>query len=104
MNKPLNLIRDLGGADEAARARRTELVRETRAALSQNESLAARTKRREENADEWARWFKRRMDEVGCADPVQLLPDAFARLQQITADRVATAVSELKKAMCGALK
>jgi hypothetical protein len=90
--------------DEAERARRTEFVRDTKAALAQDETLEARTKRREEKADEWARWFRQNMEAAGCSDPGQILPDALARLEQITNDQIVAAVHELKTAMRGALK
>jgi hypothetical protein len=89
---------------EAERARRAEIMRDTRAALQQGESLEKRTKKREEKADAWAHWFRRSMDNKRCTDPVELLPDACARLEQIVDDRVAAAVAELKAALKGALR
>ena len=77
-------------------ASRTEVVRDTRAALAHGETLEARTKRREGKADDWSRWFRQRMDAGDIADPVQLLPDAFARLQLLAEDRVVAAMKELK--------
>jgi hypothetical protein len=35
------------------------------------------------------------MDSAHCADPVTLLPDAFAKLEQMIDDRVAVAVKEI---------
>jgi hypothetical protein len=90
--------------DEAERARRTEWMRDLRAATAQHESLESRTTRREQMADDWSRWFHHRMDATGLADPVQLLPDACARLQQQAEDRIAAAVEELKATLRGALK
>jgi hypothetical protein len=90
--------------DEAERARRTEMARDLRAACAQGETLEVRAKKREEKADEWARWFKQNMAAAGCTDPGQILPDALARLEQVTNDRIVAAVHELKSAMRGALK
>ena len=90
--------------DEAEHARRTEFVRDVRSANAQGETLEARAKKREEKADEWARWFRKNMEAAGCSDPGQILPDALARLEQITNDQIVAAVHELKTAMRGALK
>jgi hypothetical protein len=56
---------------EAERARRAEFVRDARAAAQQGETLEQRMKRREENAEAWAHWFRRKIDDNGCADPVE---------------------------------
>jgi hypothetical protein len=81
---------------EAERARRAEFARDARAAAQKGETLEQRIKKREEKADAWAQWFRRTMDNKRCTDPVELLPDACARLEQIVDDRVAAAVAELK--------
>jgi hypothetical protein len=44
------------------------------------------------------------MEAAGCSDPGQILPDALARLEQITNDQIVAAVHELKTAVRGALK
>jgi hypothetical protein len=72
--------------DEAERSRRTEFVREARAAAYQGINPEARTQKREEKADAWSQWFRQKMDHNDCADPVELLPDAFARLEQLSED------------------
>src|SRR5262245_19971980 len=82
--------------NEAERARRAEFARDARAAAQEGETLEQRIKKREENAEAWAHWFRQKIDSNGCADPVELLPDAWARLEQIVDDRVAAAVAELK--------
>jgi len=84
---------------EAERARRAEFARDARAAAQKGETLEQRVKKREEKADAWAQWFRRKIDDNGCADPVELLPDACARLEQIVDERVAAAVAELKAAL-----
>jgi hypothetical protein len=43
------------------------------------------------------------MDHKGCTAP-ELLPDAFARLEQIAEDRVAAAVRDIKKSLRDALR
>jgi hypothetical protein len=82
--------------DDAERARRTEIIRDTKAALAHGETFEGRAKRREEKADDWSRWFRHRMDAGDIADPVQLLPDAFARLELLAEDRVVAAMKGLK--------
>jgi hypothetical protein len=89
--------------NNAERARRTEYVRESKAALQSGESLDQRTKKRAAMADEWMAWFQEQMDTTNCADPGALMPDAFARLQLIAEDKAAEAVrrleTKLKKAL-----
>jgi hypothetical protein len=89
---------------EAERARRREWTHNARGAVAHGETFEAHAKRREEKADDWARWFRQKMDAGGVIDPVVLLPDAFARLEQLAEDRVAAAVRELKTTLKGALK
>jgi hypothetical protein len=50
------------------------------------------------------RWFHSRMDSSNVTDPVELLPDAFARLEQINEDHIQAAVHKLKATLAGALK
>jgi hypothetical protein len=82
--------------DEAERARRAEFVRESKAALQQGQTLEQRTKRREDSADHWAQWLHQKMDNSGSSDPLELLPDIFAKLEQTVDDRVAAAIAEIK--------
>lgn len=89
--------------DEAERARRAEYVRDTKAALDKGETFEQRSLRREKMADEWARWFRQKMDAGSVADPVVLLPDACARLEQLAEDRIAAAVRDLKATLRKAL-
>jgi hypothetical protein len=89
--------------DAAERTRRAEFVRETRAACQQRVSPEERTKKREEKADLWAAWFREKMDAGGCTDPVQLLPDALARLEQLSEDHAAAAIREIKALLQRAL-
>src|SRR5262245_43958363 len=64
---------------EAERARRSEYARESKAACARGETLEARAKQREGYANDWASWFRQRMDRSGCDDPAELLPDALAK-------------------------
>jgi hypothetical protein len=89
---------------ETERVRRCEFVRETKAALQQGETIEQRAKRREDKADDWARWFRQKMDKNGCTDPAELLPDAFAKLEQAIDDCIAVAIAEMKATLRGALK
>jgi hypothetical protein len=86
------------------RIRRSELRRDDLGALAQNMSLEQRTKQREDFANEWAGWLRSKMDSADCDEPSALLPDAFARLQQIIDDRIATAFKQFKTELKGVLK
>ena len=44
------------------------------------------------------------MDASDCDDPVQILPDALARAQQLAEDSAIAAIKEFKTAMKGAIK
>jgi hypothetical protein len=88
----------------AERARRAEYRRDNLAALARGVSLEARAAERERFGQEWGAWLRQRMDACDVDDPVQILPDALARLEQIIDDRVAVAIKEFKTAMKGALK
>jgi hypothetical protein len=82
---------------EEERVRRRELVRDMRAANQRGISVEQRTKLREDAAAEWTAWLHRRMDESGCTDPVELLPDILAKIEQTIDDRVAAAIAEIKQ-------
>jgi hypothetical protein len=84
---------------EAERIRRREYVRDTRGANRQRISVEKRIKQRDDAAAEWAQWFRQKMESNGCDDPVQLLPDAFAMLEQQIDDRVAAAIAEFKQTL-----
>ena len=88
---------------EEERVRRRELVRDMRAANQRGISVEQRTKLREDAAAEWTAWLHRRMDESGCTDPVELLPDILAKIEQTIDDRVAAAVDGIKRALRKAL-
>ena len=90
--------------DTAERVRRSEYARNSKAALAQGQSLETRAKQREELANNWSAWFRQRMDAADCNDPVEVLPDALSRLEQIIDDRIAVALNEFKSVMKGALK
>jgi hypothetical protein len=89
--------------DEAERSRRAEFVREARAAACQGTSPEARTQKREDKADAWAQWFRQKMETGGCTDPAALLPDAFARLEQLSEDYAIAAICEIKATLKKAL-
>jgi hypothetical protein len=89
------------------RVRRAELIRNSRAICLSGvggDTIDQREAKRETKADAWSRWFHARMDGVGTTDPVEVLPDAFARLEQISEDQIAAAIHKLKTTLMGALK
>jgi hypothetical protein len=89
---------------EAERFRRSEYARDSLAAVTQNETVEQRLAKRDAKADLWAQWFRQKMDASGCANPVELLPEALAKLEQMISDHTAAAIKELKTAIKGALK
>jgi hypothetical protein len=60
--------------DAAERARRTEFVREAKAACANDETPDQRNQKREMKADAWAQWLRHKLDSTGCTDPVEILP------------------------------
>jgi len=94
----------MSNISEQERFRRGEYARDSRAALAQNETLEQRLAKRETKADVWAQWLRQKMDSTNCSDPVELLPDALAKLEQLIDDRVTAAINEVKTALRGALK
>jgi hypothetical protein len=84
---------------EAEKSKRREFVRDLRGANRQRISVEKRIKQREDAAAEWAQWWRQKMESSGCDDPVQLLPDAFAKIEQAMDDRVAAAIAELRASL-----
>jgi hypothetical protein len=85
------------------RSSRIERTREASAAALAGETGAQRTKKIEARADVWAKWIRQKMDDKGCADPTELLPEILARMDQTVDDRVAAAIQEFKRALRKAL-
>jgi hypothetical protein len=67
-----------------------------RAALRNNETFEQRGAKYEKKADDWAAWFRDRMEATGSDQPSDLLPEAFARLEQLNVDNINTAIAQLK--------
>jgi hypothetical protein len=88
----------------AERVRRSEYVRDTKGALARGETFEVRSMHHEEFADRWAAWLRMRMHQTGCDDPSRVLPDAFARVEQLIDDRVAAALKEFKTNLKEVLK
>ena len=94
----------MNNLSEFERFRRGEHARDSRAALAQNETLDQRLAKRNAKADDWAKWFHHEMTRTHRTDPVQLLPDALAKLEQMIDDRVTIAVKEIKSTLRKALE
>jgi hypothetical protein len=88
--------------DSAEQARRAELVDNSRRATQQGATLEKRTQAREAKADEWSRWFHRKIDTAG-GDPLQYLPDALGELEERITDSIAAEMRQLKAALTRAL-
>jgi hypothetical protein len=85
------------------RAQISSMKEAGRAALS-GQTVAQREKARAARADGWASWWKREMEISNSVDPAELLPEAFARIEQIVEDRIVSAVRQLKSELRKALK
>jgi hypothetical protein len=67
---------------ELERRRRAELNSDTREALRGGQSLEQFLEAREALADQWAQWFHVEMEKFGVTDPIEVVPNALARLEQ----------------------
>jgi hypothetical protein len=83
--------------------RRREYMSETRSALANGESLERRSQARQQKADLWTAWLREKMDNAGVSNPVELLPDLAARLEQLAEDKAAEAVRKLEAKLKKAL-
>jgi hypothetical protein len=90
-------------ADNDRRARISSMKETSRAALS-GQTVAQREQARATKADEWAAWWHREMEINNSSNPTELLPDAFARLEQKAEDLVLSAVRQLKSDLRKAIK
>jgi hypothetical protein len=80
----------------ATRLRRLDLVRDEARAVLSGEAPERRSRKLEAKADAWSRWLRTRMTDDRLNDPTELLPDAFARLEQINEDQIHAAIHEFK--------
>jgi hypothetical protein len=85
------------------RSSRIERTREDSLAVLSGETSGQRSKKLEARADVWAKWIRQRMDDKGCADPSEMLPEILARMDQTVDDRVAAAIQEFKRTLRKAL-
>jgi hypothetical protein len=90
--------------DPYEQTRRAEFMREVKTANLSGSTTEHRAKTRELKVAKWAEWFRQEMDAADCNDPVKVLPEALARLEQIAEDRAAAAVRDLKTILGKALK
>jgi hypothetical protein len=68
--------------DVNEQVRRRELVRDMRAASEQGQELDEYRAKRDQAIDEWAAWLHAEMDRCHANDPVEVLPQALALLQE----------------------
>jgi hypothetical protein len=68
--------------DASEQVRRRELIRDMKAASAQGQELDEYRAKRDRAADEWAAWFREAMDRHRAEDPVEVLPQALALLQE----------------------
>jgi hypothetical protein len=74
------IMTDIGNAIE--QSRRRELTRDAKAALQQGLSLDEYIAKRDQTVTEWTRWFHAEMDKCHVDDPIECLPQAFARVEE----------------------
>jgi hypothetical protein len=67
---------------EAERARRRQLVIDSRAAIGLGTSLDACLTARKVAIENWTALIRARMAECGAHDPVEILPELLVRLQE----------------------
>jgi len=87
---------------ESERLRRVERMTDIERALRQGTNVQQRSASREQRADKWCEWYRRRM-EVGGGDPMQYMPDALAELEERIQDEVKGAIQALKAELRKAL-
>jgi hypothetical protein len=68
--------------DTNEQVRRREFIRDTRAASALDLEVDEYRVKRDQLIAEWANWFHATMDQCHAMDPVEVLPQAFARLQE----------------------
>jgi hypothetical protein len=83
------------------RSERIDIHQNAKRALQSGTSISQRMQSREQRADAWVQWFRRKADQG--ADPMSVLPDALAELETRAVDAARAEVlalkSELRKAL-----
>jgi hypothetical protein len=67
---------------ESERVRRRELNADTRAALALGLSLDEYRQRRDFEVEAWCTFLRTEMDRLRCDDPVEILPQLAARIEE----------------------
>jgi hypothetical protein len=80
---------------ERTRRSRSRHVKDIKAAVKAGMSLELRTAKIEHKTADWAEWFRDRMNATASDNPSDLLPEAFARLEQLNVDAINGAITEL---------
>ncbi len=79
---------------ETERVRRREHLRDSKAALTLGLSLSAYTAQRDALTCDWVEFFHSEMDKLQVDDPMQVVPQALARLQErVVAEARSTAAT-----------
>jgi hypothetical protein len=83
------------------RSERIDIHQNAKRALQSGTSISQRMQSREERADAWVQWFRRKADQG--ADPISVLPDALGEIEQRAVDAAKAEVraleTRLKKAL-----
>jgi hypothetical protein len=89
--------------DAGEQVRRREFVRDMKAASAQGQELEEYRAKRDQAADEWAAWFHEAMDQYQANDPVEVLPQALALLQERAIAEARAAAKEAAQATVKAM-
>ena len=80
--------------NESERLAAVQRMSDIRHALKQGTGVEQRAQAREKKADRWCDWFRRKMDQGH--DPLAVLPDMCAELEERITDEVRAGIKELK--------
>jgi hypothetical protein len=89
---------NLDSLERTKRSRRI-YVRALKSALKSGDTYERHVAKIETKTNDWQEWFRDRMDATGSDNPSDLLPEAFARLEQRNEDNTNAVVGEFKKAL-----
>jgi len=90
----MNNLNDL--SETLEKFRRSELVRDSRSALSQNKTLDQLRENREARAEFYANFLRYKMGQHQYQNPLSFLPEVLAMIEEHFDNRLAVAIKEIK--------
>jgi hypothetical protein len=85
------------------RARRFELVDDTKKALASERTVEDRVHLHEHHTRQWHDWFTRQMELSGASNPLELIPRALGELTMQTHEAIGVEIRNLKADLLAAL-